>query len=194
MAEKTKRMGKKDSPSREAFIDAAERLIYREGWAHVNARTVAEEAGLKKQSLFYYFDSMDELITEVHSRHIRTFESGLDEVFASANPLRALWHLQLNGSGRLFTEFFAIANHNDVLRTMITEASERTNARIVAHFAAFFAERGIDLERYPPKAVLFVLTSVSSNYMVYKELGILAGEDDLLKLVEGMFRGFDGKA
>jgi AcrR family transcriptional regulator len=190
MAEKSKRMGKKDSPAREALIDATERLLFREGFAHVNARSVAAEAGLKKQSLFYYFDSMDELISETHSRHIREFENGLDEVFASDNPVRALWRLQLHGNGRLFTEFLAIANHSDVLRSMITEASARTNDRIVREFAGFFRKNDLEPE-LSPKALLFMLSSVSSNYMIYKDLGILDGETELLELVERLLRSFD---
>jgi AcrR family transcriptional regulator len=194
MTEKSKRMGKKDSPAREALIDATERLLFREGFAHVNARSVAAEAGLKKQSLFYYFDSMDELISETHSRHIKEYENGLTKVFACDNPVRALWHLQLHGNGRLFTEFLAIANHNDVLRSTITEANARTNARVVKDFAAFFRKKGIDLDDFPPKAVLFILSSISSNCIIYKDLGILDGEAELLELVERSLRAFDPAA
>lgn len=194
MAEKIKRMGKKDSPSREAFIDATERLLYREGWANVNARTVADEAGLKKQSLFYYFDSMDELIAETHSRHIRDFENGLDEVFASNNPLRAFWQLQLHGNGRLFTEFLAIANHSEVLKAMITESSARINKLVIRRVEKLLEGMGVDNNRFPPNVMVFILSAISNNYLIYKDLGILNDESDLLNFVDRIFSEFSSSA
>ena len=50
-------------PTRERIIAAANRLFYREGIRAVSVDAVAEEAGITKRSLYYHFQSKDELIT-----------------------------------------------------------------------------------------------------------------------------------
>jgi AcrR family transcriptional regulator len=44
------------------LIDAAVRVLARDGFAHTSARAVAQEAGTVNGSIFYYFGSMDGLL------------------------------------------------------------------------------------------------------------------------------------
>lgn len=48
--------------TRERIVAAANRLFYREGIRAVSVDAVAEEAGITKRSLYYHFQSKDELI------------------------------------------------------------------------------------------------------------------------------------
>lgn len=47
---------------RTRLIDAAVRVLARDGFAHTSARAVAQEAGTVNGSIFYYFGSMDGLL------------------------------------------------------------------------------------------------------------------------------------
>ncbi|GAA2853359.1 TetR family transcriptional regulator [Aminobacter aminovorans] len=49
-------------PTRERIIDAASKLFYGEGIRAVSVDAVAEKAGLTKRTLYYHFQSKDELI------------------------------------------------------------------------------------------------------------------------------------
>ncbi len=56
-------MAAADSPTRKRIIDAASRLFYAEGIRSVSVDAVAEKAGLTKRTLYYHFDSKDDLVT-----------------------------------------------------------------------------------------------------------------------------------
>jgi AcrR family transcriptional regulator len=187
MAQRRKRIGREDSPSREAFLDATARLLYERGYGSISAGAIAELAGFKKQLLYYYFDSVDELIAETHKRFLDAFHKSLDEVFETEAPQRALWRLLTSGNARLFTEFLAIANHNPVLRATIAEASARTNAVQVEKLTTLMQRAGVDLEAAPPRAVNFILSAVTRNLLIERELGLLEDEAELDAMMEAWF-------
>ena len=56
---------KKSDRTRQAVLDAAARLFARKGYAGTNLAEIAAEAGIKAGSLYYHFDSKDELTYEV---------------------------------------------------------------------------------------------------------------------------------
>lgn len=49
-------------PAREKIIDAANALFYSEGIRAVSVDAIAEKAGLTKKTLYYHFESKDELV------------------------------------------------------------------------------------------------------------------------------------
>lgn len=51
--------------SRERILDTAAQLFRDKGYASVSLRAIASEAGMKAGSLYYHFDSKEEIITEV---------------------------------------------------------------------------------------------------------------------------------
>src|SRR3954451_23652463 len=52
----------------EAFLDAAERLLVREGAAGISTRRLAQEAGQNHGLVHYYFGSVDELLLQALER------------------------------------------------------------------------------------------------------------------------------
>lgn len=50
-------------PTRERILDAASKLFYAEGIGRVSVDAVAEKAGVTKRTLYYHFQSKDELVT-----------------------------------------------------------------------------------------------------------------------------------
>ncbi|WP_269933532.1 TetR/AcrR family transcriptional regulator [Aminobacter sp. HY435] len=51
-----------EKPTRERIVEAASKLFYGEGIRAVSVDAVAEKAGLTKRTLYYHFQSKDELI------------------------------------------------------------------------------------------------------------------------------------
>lgn len=188
VARKQKRMGRDGAPAREAFLEAAENLLQREGYASLSARRVAEEAGLTKQLLYYYFETMDELVGEMFNRTVQGFTDSLAAVFAAADPLHALWKLHSDTNARLFTEYMAMANRNTMLRAQIQKAHGRNTATQIAGLSALLRRRGIGPEIITPETLLFLITSAARNFILEKELGLLGGADRLEAGLEGFFR------
>lgn len=55
-------MEKEQSPTRKRIIDAAQKLFYAEGIGRVSMDGVAAQAGVTKRTLYYHFDSKDDLV------------------------------------------------------------------------------------------------------------------------------------
>lgn len=55
-------MTKPESPTRKRIVDAASRLFYDEGIRAVSVDAVAASAGVTKRTLYYHFESKDDLI------------------------------------------------------------------------------------------------------------------------------------
>jgi len=55
-------MAEPESPTRKRIIEAASKLFYGEGIRAVSVDAVAEKAGVTKRTLYYHFESKDELV------------------------------------------------------------------------------------------------------------------------------------
>jgi AcrR family transcriptional regulator len=184
MTKKQKRMGREDAPQRKAFLEATERVLTRDGYAKLNARHIAEEAGLTKQLLFYYFHSMDELISETFSHYVAQFSDALNAAVASDDTFRALWALYTSGNARLFAEFLALANHNEALREEIGRVTAENNALQTRALATQLGKAGIDPSKCSPQFALFVLSALSRNLILERELGIFEADEGLSAFVD----------
>jgi AcrR family transcriptional regulator len=87
---------RKSDRTRQSVLDAAARLFARRGYAGTNLSDIAAEAGIKTGSLYYHFDSKDELVGEVlrfgtaHSfEHARAAVDALGARASAARRLRA---------------------------------------------------------------------------------------------------------
>ena len=185
---KPKRMGKDGAPAREAFLEAAENLLQREGYAALSARRVAEAAGLTKQLLYYYFENMDELIGEMFNRTVQGFTDSLEAIFAAEDPVHALWKLHSDTNARLFTEYMALANRNAVLRAQVLKAHEQNTATQIKALSALLRRRGIGPEIVTAETLLFLIISAARNFIMERELGLLPGAEKLEAGLDAYFR------
>lgn len=65
--------------NRQAIIDAATRLVMEQGVKGTSLAKVAQEAGISKGTLFYYFSAKDDLIYELTVQHFNKITSALLE-------------------------------------------------------------------------------------------------------------------
>jgi AcrR family transcriptional regulator len=70
-------MGPQNSASRDVMFDAVEQVLDREGYAALSARRVAEVAGFNHQTVYYYFQTMEELILGAFRRRVERSLQGL---------------------------------------------------------------------------------------------------------------------
>lgn len=70
---------------RRRILDAAAEAFWRRGYAATTLREIADAAGMKAGSLYYHFDSKDELLTAVLRRGIAV----MDEAFSVAEAVAA---------------------------------------------------------------------------------------------------------
>ncbi len=67
--------------SKEAILEAAERVIRRQGLAAASIEAVAREAGVSKGGLFYHFSSKKDLLLQLVDRYDEGFQKLRREVF-----------------------------------------------------------------------------------------------------------------
>jgi AcrR family transcriptional regulator len=79
--------------TRTALLDAAERLIDREGLASLTTRGVAKEADLNPGVVHYHFVSMDDLSVAVISRVSARLMDRQRRIFAGDHPFAEQWRV-----------------------------------------------------------------------------------------------------
>lgn len=65
------------------ILDAAEKLILEKGAHETSIADIAKEVGISKSSLYYYFESKEELIIAVTERYISVTEKAIEEIISS---------------------------------------------------------------------------------------------------------------
>jgi TetR/AcrR family transcriptional regulator len=165
---------------RRQLIGDAVRLFGQRGFEGTTLEAVAEAAGVRKQTLLYYFPGKDELfdscVDELASRLATTLEDALDEPGEVERPeavVRAI---------------FALAEQWPEFPLFVREASRRGTeviARVAGSLeplrkrALVYLERGMDdgtFRRQDPTLVLFVIyTAVVGSLTEAGVLRALAG-------------------
>lgn len=157
-----RRIGKENSETRQALIDAAEKLMREEGYAEVTSRKLARHADLKPQLVHYYFRTMDELfealfkhVTERHLRH-------LEDAAQQENPLARLFEIGSDPSHAVLNvEFLALANHRKGLHALIAEFGGRLNAIESGIIRSALAKAGVEATSLPPEEMSTMLETLA---------------------------------
>ncbi len=181
----TRRLGLESSASRSALMDAVEAVMREDGYAALSARSVAERAGLKHQLVYYYFQTMDDLLMATYRRHTDRVLQSIQEAFRSPRPLHAFWHVSSNpADATLNMEFTAMANHNEAIRAYTVEFGERIRLlgvdRVREQIARSAPERGV----FVPEAVTMAISAIGHSMGLQARLGLPAGHTELRALVE----------
>jgi AcrR family transcriptional regulator len=191
----SRRIGAESSETRAALLDAAERLLIREGYAAVTSRRVAAEAELKPQLVHYYFRTMEDLFLAVFRRRADQATVRHEEALASPQPLRAMWAFSSEPAGNTFTvELAALANHRKAIRTELARYGEAFRARQLEALTQVMAARGIDPEEMPPVVLLMLMTSLSQGLSMEDGIGMSLGHDETRALVERWLTRLEGEA
>ena len=189
-----RRIGAPDAKNRGLLLDAAEQLMFQEGYAAVTSRRLASRAGLKPQLVHYYFRTMDELFLEVFRRRA---EEGLQvqaQALQSPQPLWALWRFGTDPAfTRISMEFMALANHRKEMRAEIAYYAERFREEQRQAVTAALQRYDVDTGDMPPVVWTVLMTSLSRFLVLEQAVGISGGHAETLELVESYLRRLEGE-
>jgi TetR/AcrR family transcriptional regulator len=172
--------------TRTRLLDAAERLLLREGYAAVTSRRVAAEAEVKAQLVHYHFGSMDDLYLEVYRRRAEEGFERLRTAMEVHPSLRTVWRFGVDRFGPAFSlEFVALANHRKAIRDEIARTAERFRELQLDAIATILRDRGVSSEVCPPVVVLLAMSGVSQAIAIEEALGITSGHEEMVQFVEG---------
>jgi AcrR family transcriptional regulator len=186
-----RRMGPQNSASRDAMFDAVEQILRDEGYAALSARRVAEVAGFNHQTVYYYFETMEEVILGAFRRRVESSLNRLAAALASNEPLHAIWALYSDSSnGRLNIEFNALAMQNEALRAEVVAYLETSRAMQEAALAPMLEGRGLP-EAVAPLVPAMLILFVSNFLDREAALGVTKGHGEMQVFVDWCLRSFE---
>lgn len=178
-------MGPEDSATRGILIDAVETIMCDMGYAAVSARKVAEVAGLKYQIVFYYFESMEDLLLAASRRRGQLWLERLEAALASDRPLHGLWDYSRDlFQSNLSLEYMAMSNHYPAIRKETQAYSEKAHNMMLARFNGL---ESIDIPGAPPlpPAVAATLVNLVGRIFGFEmALGLQHGHEAAQALVD----------
>lgn len=181
----TRRLGSENSATRYALMDGVEAVMREDGYGALTARSVAERAGLKHQLVYYYFETLDELLMAAYLRHTGRVSANIEVALRSPRPLRALWQVSSNPHDAVLNmEFMALANHNEAIRAETVVFGERVRRMGLDGIAHYLDRSGLPADIATPLALALSVFSLGMNVGMEATLGISGGHAELNALVE----------
>ncbi|MFC7050900.1 TetR/AcrR family transcriptional regulator [Emcibacter nanhaiensis] len=184
---KKRRMGAEDSEVRAKLIKAAAEVLKTEGYASFSARKVGARAGLTPQLLYYYFKTMDDLLIAVirefnEIRHVR-----LQEALESADPLRAIWELNIdNDLARLTAELTSIAARHEKARLEVIDSADQLRKMQIEAVSKLLPREKTSEDQVSASEALMVGVALARLLVTEDALGFSAGHEEVLNFVERM--------
>lgn len=184
-----RRMGPETSATRTALMDAVEALMREEGYAALSARNVAARAGLKYQIVFYYFETMDDLLLATYRRRTQTVLERAEQALSSAQPLHSYWHAwSAPEDAALTLEYMAMSNHNQVIRAETIAFGERLRQITAEKLATRLAETSPDPQVFTPMGITVAIHLMASVLGFESALGIFGGHSEAEAIAQWCLR------
>jgi AcrR family transcriptional regulator len=184
----TRRLGVEHSETRSQLIDAATDLIRVEGWAAVTARRLAEEFGLKRQIVHYYFGTIEDLLIAVIRRNSEKFDELFEKALAADEPLRAIWELGNQATAQVY-EFSAMALRHEAIQIEMKGFMEHFRKRQIAAIAHHLEQRGIK-PATPPAVTAILINGISYVLAGERALNVTHGHAEMKAMVEQWLQAF----
>jgi len=116
--------------TREAILEAAERIFGDEGLAGARTDAIAAAAGVNKALLYYYFGSKDGLYRAVLEGYLADFNRQALEVLSSEGSARSLLLRYIN----LHFDFIGAHRHHGPLFQRMLMADQKSLARLARQY------------------------------------------------------------
>ena len=185
----------------EAFLDAAERLLIREGAAGISTRQLAREAGQNHGLVHYYFGSVDELLIQALERFTERVLERQRAMYASDAPFVEKWRQAMgfieddleSGYPKVWAELQALAWNRPELRERLRDVHERWRSLLRQALAEALEEYGVDDSGLSPEAWAALVMQFNEGLLFERLLGFDRGHEELLTAIEEWLGAMGGR-
>jgi AcrR family transcriptional regulator len=189
------------SPTAEALLDAAERLLVEVGHAGITTRSLAAEAGANQGLVHYYFGSMDELFVQVLERFTERLVARQREMYSADVPFiekwRTAWRFQAEdldaGYSKIWMELQALSWSKPDLRPRVARVNSEWRGVLREAFARAAREYGLDENEFPVEALVAMTMTFGQGYALERLEGIDEGHRELLDWIERWLASLEEK-
>jgi AcrR family transcriptional regulator len=175
---------------RRRIIDAAERIMIRDGYAAVTSRRVEAECGIK---LHYHLGSLDDLFIAVVRRHGQASIDLLADALASPAPLGAWWRLVSDQRGNtLLVELTAAANHRPAMKAEVATFAREVRRMQVEALETILDRYRIDRRLFPPALVAAAVQGLAFSMAHDQVSGFATGHEEASAAMSRLIEHFEG--
>lgn len=184
-----RRMGDPDSPTAHAIMDGTERVLQDRGYGAITSRSVAEEAGVKHQLIYYYFQDTDALLLAACKRRMDSGIVRLHQDAKSDRPIRAIWEDFTHAiSAWLDFEYMALANHHEGVREVLVRFLAEAREIHIGIIERVYREKRLGEGPMPPAALAFLITHTAMALVREEGTGFTVGHSELRDTIDRFFR------
>jgi AcrR family transcriptional regulator len=177
----------------EAFLDAAERLLIKEGAAGISTRRLAEEAGHNHGLVHYYFGSVDELLLQALERFTSRVLERQRAMYETDAPFLEKWRTAISyieedlaaGYPKVWAELEALAWNKSVLRRRLRSVSDEWRSLLTDALTDAIEEYGLDRERFSAEAWATLVMQFNKGLLLERLLGFERGHAEMLAAIDG---------
>jgi AcrR family transcriptional regulator len=177
----------------EAFLDAAERLLVREGAAGISTRQLAAEAGQNHGLVHYYFCSVDELLVQTLERFTARLIERQRAMYGSDLPFAEKWHTAMgyieedlaSGYPKIWAELEALAWNNPAMRERLNAVNDAWRTVVREALEQAIEEYGLDDSRFSAEALAALVVQFNKGLLNERLLGFDRGHAELLAAIDG---------
>jgi AcrR family transcriptional regulator len=175
-----------------ALLDAAERVIRREGLASLTTRRVAKEADLNPGLVHYHFGSIDDLCVAVMGRVSARMLERQRRIFASEHPFAEQWRVATKplrggpgvGQMKVWCEFAVAAINRATLAPAMSAMNMEWRGIVVQALQRECERCGRDPARLPIDALAALATVVLKGLYLEHLQDFHGGHAALLELAD----------
>ena len=177
----------------EAFLDAAERLLVREGAAGISTRRLAQEAGQNHGLVHYYFGSVDELLIQALERFTDRVLERQRAMYETDAPFAEKWRTAVGfieedlaaGYPKVWAELESLALHKPEMRERLRAVNDRWRTLLRDALAEAIEEYRLDSGRFSAEAWAALVMQFNKGLLNERLLGFDRGHAELLSAIDG---------
>ena len=177
----------------EAFLDAAERLLVREGAAGISTRQLAAESGQNHGLVHYYFGSVDELLLQTLERFSARILARQHEMYEADTPFAEKWRTAMGyidedlaaGYPKVWAELEALALNKPDMRARLNALNERWRSLLADALTQAIDDYGLDSSRFSAEALAALVMQFNKGLLFERLLGFDRGHAELLASIDG---------
>ena len=177
----------------EAFLDAAERQLVKEGAAGISTRQLAREAGQNHGLVHYYFGSVDELLLQALERFTGRVLERQRAMYEAEAPFAEKWRNAMGyieedlaaGYPKVWAELEALAWNKPEMRERLNAVNDSWRSLLRDALTQAIAEYGIDGTRLSPEALAALVMQFNKGLLNERLLGFHRGHAELLGAIDG---------
>ena len=177
----------------EAFLDAAERLLIKEGAAGISTRRLAEEAGQNHGLVHYYFGSVDELLLQTLERFTTRVLDHQRAMYGTDAPFAEKWRAAMSyidedlaaGYPKVWAELEALAWNHPEMRDRLNKVNDDWRTLLRDALTEAIDEYGLDGSRFSAEALAALVMQFQKGLLNERLLGFDRGHAELLTAIDG---------